>query len=106
MSCSVCSAPTAADLCPSCSAMVTTVAPATLAVQRDASRKRFWMDKAREGDARARPRCIRKGWIVEEVEVDESFAERRMEAFCGARMAGASMEAAWQEVDAVRGRWD
>jgi hypothetical protein len=86
--------------------MVTTVAPATLSVQRDASRKRFWMDKAREGDERARQRCIRKGWIVEEAEVDESFAERRMEAFCGARMAGASMEAAWQEVDAIRGRWD
>ena len=71
MSCSVCSAPAAADLCPSCAAMVTTVAPATLSVQRDASRKRFWMDKAREGDERARQRCIRKGWIVEEVEVDK-----------------------------------
>ena len=101
MLCSVCSAPAVTrDLCTSCASRVETCAPASLDDLKASSRKRYWMDRANEGCERARARCIRKGWIVEEPEMDaEQYAERRMEVFLGARMAGASMEAAWQEVD-------
>ena len=103
MTCSVCSAPAVSgDLCASCASRVETCAPATLGDLKTASRRRYWIDRANEGDERARARCIRKGWIVEEPAMDaEQYAERRMEVFCGARMGGASMEAAWQEVDAL-----
>ena len=98
--CSVCSAPaTVRDLCNSCASRVEVAPAASLQDLRDAARKRYWMDLAREGDARALRICRRKGWLEEEVDYDESYAERRMEAFVGARLAGASMQAAWEEVD-------
>ena len=104
MTCSVCSAPAVSgDLCASCTRKVETCAPASLDDLKTSSRRRYWIDRANEGDERALARCIRKGWIVEEPVMDaEQYAERRMEVFCGARMGGASMEAAWQEVDALR----
>jgi len=102
MTCSVCNAPSSSDLCGSCSSRVEVVPPASLQDLRDAARKRYWMDKALiEGDERALRRCRSKGWIEPEERDEENYAERRMEAFCGARMAGASVEAAWQEVDAL-----
>ena len=74
-----------------------------LADLREASRRRYWLDRAGEGDERARQRCIRKGWLSEEPTMDaEQYAERRMETFVGARMGGATVEAAWEEVDALR----
>jgi len=104
MLCSVCSSPAVnGDLCTSCASKVETCAPASLDDLKTSTHRRYWIDRANEGDERARVRCIRKGWIVEEVEAygEENYEERRMEVFCGARMGGASMEAAWQEVDAL-----
>ena len=104
MNCSVCSAPAvSADLCASCASRVEVVAPASLTDLRSAARRRYWLDRAGEGDERARQRCIRKGWLSEESALDaEQYAERRMETFVGARMGGATVEAAWEEVDALR----
>jgi len=103
MLCSVCSAPAVTrDLCTACASRVETCAPASLDDLKTAARKRHWLHRASEGCERARARCIRKGWIVEEPEMDaEQRAEIRMETFLGARMAGASVEAAWQEVDGL-----
>ena len=104
MNCSVCSAPAVnGDLCMSCSSRVEVVKAANLTDLRVAARRRYSMDRANEGDEHAIRRCVRKGWLSEGPVMDaENYAERRMEAFCGARMAGASVEAAWEEVDALR----
>ena len=104
MTCSICSAPAvSADLCATCASRVEVVKPASLTDLRAAARRRYWLDRAGEGDERARQRCIRKGWLSEESAMDaEQYAERRMETFVGARMAGATVEAAWEEVDALR----
>ena len=99
MSCSICSSSCSGDLCDSCASMVVVVAPASKEDQRVSRRKARTLDLAAEGDQHAIRRAVRAGWMAPEV--DESYSERRMEAFCGARLSGASMEAAWQEVDAL-----
>ena len=103
MTCSICSAPASvADLCSCCASRVQRVKPATLAVQKDASRRRYWLDRAMEGDTRAHARCVRKGWIAPVGEMSaENYAERRAEAFVGARMSGATVEEAWRDVEAL-----
>lgn len=103
MTCSICSAPASVgDLCSCCAARLQRVAPATLAVQKDASRRRYWLDRAMEGDTRARARCVRKGWLTPKPSQSaENYAERRAETFVGARMSGATVEEAWKDVDAL-----
>ena len=105
MTCSICSAPaTVNDLCACCASRVQRVQPATLAMQKDATRRRYWLDRAMEDDARgrrARAHCIRKGWISSPTMSAENRAERRAETFGAARLSGATVEEAWRDVEAL-----
>ncbi len=106
MTCSICSSPSTADLCPSCASRVELCPPGTAMAQKKSSRKQWHIDRAQEGNARSIKHCVKQGWMDDPTEVDEcrgendwmhdpeSIAERRMEAFHGARMAGCSMESA------------
>ena len=76
--------------------------------QKKASRKQWHLDRAREGNERSIRYCVKQGWMEDPAEqVDdwrndpESIAERRMEAFHGARMAGCSMESAMEAYNDV-----
>jgi len=69
--------------------------------QKKASRKQWHLDRAREGNERSIRYCVKQGWMEDpNAPADdwrncpESIAERRMEAFQGARMAGCSMDTA------------
>ena len=102
MACSICGCPTSADLCPSCASMVQVVKPATEQVMAQEKSKRFILDKALEGERWAINRAEKRGYLTA---MDaENYEERRLEAYCGAKLAGASNEAAWQGVDAIRRR--
>jgi hypothetical protein len=103
MTCSICSAPaTVNDLCACCASRIQRVAPATLSDLKAASRRRYWLDRAMEGDTRAHARCVRKGWIAPVGEMSaENRAERRSEVFGAARLSGATVEEAWRDVEAL-----
>ena len=111
MTCSICSSPSTADICPSCASRVEHCPPGTAMVQKKSARKQWYLTRAGEGDKGAITHCVKQGWMKdpnapEEVEDwrrdPESIAERRMEAFAGARAAGCSMDSAMDAWNGIR----